>query len=121
MGGKRPCASVIHPLCENYAYALVFCFNRRKCDNAENTNQEYITLKILPLMCALGSGRRAMEVLEGALRLYKPEEIAMSFNGGKDATVLLHLLRAAVAGTAGAGLSKVNVVQHNSECNNASP
>jgi len=25
----------------------------------------------------------AMEVLEGALRLYKPEEIAMSFNGGK--------------------------------------
>ena len=26
---------------------------------------------------------RAMDVLEGALRLYKPEEIAMSFNGGK--------------------------------------
>ena len=24
-----------------------------------------------------------MDVLEGALRLYKPEEIAMSFNGGK--------------------------------------
>ena len=63
-----------------------------------------------------------MEVLEGALRLYKPEEIAMSFNGGKDATVLLHLLRAAVAGNAGGGgLSKVNVVQHNTECNNASP
>jgi 3'-phosphoadenosine 5'-phosphosulfate sulfotransferase (PAPS reductase)/FAD synthetase len=62
-----------------------------------------------------------MEVLEGALRLYKPEEIAMSFNGGKDATVLLHLLRAAVAGNAGGGISKVNVVKHNSECNNASP
>ena len=63
-----------------------------------------------------------MEVLEGALRLYKPEEIAMSFNGGKDATVLLHLLRAAVAGNAGGrGLSKVNVVQHNTERNNASP
>ena len=42
--------------------------------------------------------RGAINVLEGALRLYKPEEIAMSFNGGKDATVLLHLLRAAAAG-----------------------
>ena len=36
---------------------------------------------LLPL-CALLICR-AIEVLEGALRIYKPDEIAMSFNGGK--------------------------------------
>lgn len=41
---------------------------------------------------------RAIKVFDDALRLYKPSEIVLSFNGGKDATVLLHLARAAVAG-----------------------
>ena len=55
--------------------------------------------------------RGAINVLEGALRLYKPEEIAMSFNGGKDATVLLHLLRAAAAGDGGDEVSPLSLVQ----------
>ncbi|KAJ1477160.1 hypothetical protein T484DRAFT_1631648 [Baffinella frigidus] len=48
---------------------------------------------------ANGPYRKAMEVLDGALRMWGPEELALSFNGGKDAVVLLHLVRAAVAGT----------------------
>eukprot|EP00871_Galdieria_phlegrea_P002494 jgi/Galph1/3245/GphlegSOOS_G1882.1 len=42
--------------------------------------------------------RESLKVLIGALRLYRTEELALSFNGGKDATVVLHLMRAAVAG-----------------------
>jgi FAD synthetase len=47
---------------------------------------------------AHGPFRKALEVLDGALRLWGTDEIALSFNGGKDATVLLHLVRAAAAG-----------------------
>jgi len=44
-------------------------------------------------------GRRvkeALDVLEEVISRYGPEHIAMSFNGGKDCTVLLHLLAAAL-------------------------
>ncbi|KAL8168250.1 hypothetical protein V2J09_009749 [Rumex salicifolius] len=37
----------------------------------------------------------AVYVIQRALALYGTEEVAFSFNGGKDSTVLLHLLRAA--------------------------
>ncbi|KAM7264771.1 hypothetical protein ACFE04_002454 [Oxalis oulophora] len=37
----------------------------------------------------------AVFVIKRALALYSSEEVAFSFNGGKDSTVLLHLLRAA--------------------------
>ncbi|CAK7343192.1 unnamed protein product [Dovyalis caffra] len=36
----------------------------------------------------------AIYVIKRALALYSTEEVAFSFNGGKDSTVLLHLLRA---------------------------
>ncbi|XP_057773275.1 uncharacterized protein LOC130992595 [Salvia miltiorrhiza] len=36
----------------------------------------------------------AVYVIQRALALYSVEEVAFSFNGGKDSTVLLHLLRA---------------------------
>ncbi|KAJ6824977.1 putative FAD synthase [Iris pallida] len=38
--------------------------------------------------------RNATYVIERAFALYQFEEVAFSFNGGKDSTVLLHLLRA---------------------------
>ncbi|GAB0498576.1 hypothetical protein MMPV_009922 [Pyropia vietnamensis] len=41
--------------------------------------------------------RRSLDVLGGALRLYGTGRLAIAFNGGKDATVILHLMRAAVA------------------------
>nr|KAJ0224587.1 hypothetical protein LSAT_V11C100021320 [Lactuca sativa] len=37
---------------------------------------------------------KAVNVIQRALALYPIEEVAFSFNGGKDSTVLLHLLRA---------------------------
>jgi FAD synthetase len=41
---------------------------------------------------------RAMDTIDGALRFWGTDELVLSFNGGKDATVLLHLVRAAMAG-----------------------
>jgi FAD synthetase len=37
--------------------------------------------------------KRSIQVIQDSVRLYGPEAIAISFNGGKDATVSLHLLR----------------------------
>jgi FAD synthetase len=39
----------------------------------------------------------ALDVLDDALRLYGPEQVYSSYNGGKDAVVIMHLLRASVA------------------------
>ncbi len=39
----------------------------------------------------------ALKLIQRSLQLYAPHELAFSFNGGKDSTVLLHLLRTAVA------------------------
>ena len=41
--------------------------------------------------------RSAVELLERAVQMYSAECLAFSFNGGKDCTVVLHLLRAAIA------------------------
>ncbi|EWM21421.1 fad synthetase [Nannochloropsis gaditana] len=39
----------------------------------------------------------ALDVVEQALRLYGPSHVFASYNGGKDAVVVMHLLRAALA------------------------
>jgi len=41
---------------------------------------------------------QGLEVLDSALRLLGPDGLLVAFNGGKDATVILHLARAAMAG-----------------------
>ena len=41
--------------------------------------------------------KRALGVMNDALRLYGPERVVTSFNGGKDAVVILQLMRAALA------------------------
>lgn len=47
---------------------------------------------VLKLKC-----QKAIASIQRTLDLYGPEGTAFSFNGGKDSTVLLHLIRAAVA------------------------
>lgn len=39
----------------------------------------------------------ALDILSDALRLYGPQQLFASYNGGKDAVVVLHLLRAVAA------------------------
>jgi 3'-phosphoadenosine 5'-phosphosulfate sulfotransferase (PAPS reductase)/FAD synthetase len=39
----------------------------------------------------------ALDVLDNTLRLYGPDNVYSSYNGGKDAVVIMHLLRASVA------------------------
>ncbi len=39
----------------------------------------------------------SMSILCDALRLFGPEKVTPSFNGGKDAVVVMHLFRAAMA------------------------
>ena len=41
--------------------------------------------------------KSAIGIIQSALHVYKESELAFSFNGGKDSTVVLHLLRAALA------------------------
>ncbi|XP_071690629.1 uncharacterized protein [Rutidosis leptorrhynchoides] len=54
----------------------------------------------------------AINVIQRALALYPIEEVAFSFNGGKDSTVLLHLLRA------GYYLHSMNCQQSNGDVSN---
>ncbi len=56
----------------------------------------------------------ALDAVDAALRLYGPERLLVSFNGGKDATVLLHLARAAYS-RAGAGTPRC-VYWHDADC-----
>ena len=47
---------------------------------------------------ALGRGlKQGLGVLTQALRLYGEDKVTTAFNGGKDAVVVLHLMRAALA------------------------
>jgi 3'-phosphoadenosine 5'-phosphosulfate sulfotransferase (PAPS reductase)/FAD synthetase len=53
----------------------------------ENCNDSYIRDKV----------RSALNILDQALRTYGPKQLFSSYNGGKDAEVIMHLLRAAAA------------------------
>ncbi|ORZ05693.1 hypothetical protein BCR41DRAFT_312085 [Lobosporangium transversale] len=52
------------------------------------------------------SVRHAVQVIEEALRLYGPQSISLSFNGGKDCTVILHLYIAVLYKVQGAQMSQ---------------
>lgn len=70
--------------------------------SADSLNAEKLRAEIL--QAAEGGGDRevriakGLEVLDAALRLLGPDGLVVAFNGGKDATVVLHLARAAMAG-----------------------
>uniref|UniRef100_A0A7S3QYH2 FAD synthase n=1 Tax=Dunaliella tertiolecta TaxID=3047 RepID=A0A7S3QYH2_DUNTE len=50
---------------------------------------------------------KAVALLRRTLALYSPEQVAFSFNGGKDSTVLLQLLLTAVGGNKETGLKGI--------------
>jgi len=58
--------------------------------------------------------KKGLEVIAGTLKLFTPDQIALTFNGGKDACVVLHLLRMELARQAGmvgdGGLKQFKVV-----------
>jgi FAD synthetase len=56
---------------------------------------------------------KALKIIESALHVYSEAELAFSFNGGKDSTVVLHLLRAAFAKSDASGSPrKLSSMQH---------
>ena len=69
----------------------------------EETREYGYTLHEKLLACAqedtsLGRAvKRALSVMRDAYRLYGPDKVVASFNGGKDAVVILHLALAALA------------------------
>lgn len=65
----------------HYEDALAFYDNLMQCDDS------YVAPYI----------REALHCLEGACRLYGPNQVIGSYNGGKDAVVIMHLMRAAHA------------------------
>ena len=57
---------------------------------------------------ALGRGlKQSLGVLTQALRLYGEDTVVTAFNGGKDAVVVLHLMRAAAAAPRAAQLPRL--------------
>lgn len=56
-------------------------------------------LDAIPDAAVAERARKAIQLLRRICLLYPLDKIAFSFNGGKDSTVLLHLLRAAAAQT----------------------
>eukprot|EP00798_Chlamydomonas_sp_ICE-L_P018517 gene18517-25020_t len=56
-----------------------------------------LDLKAIPDPIVAAKVVKAISTIERSFALYPLEKIAFSFNGGKDSTVLLHLLQAAVA------------------------
>ena len=62
--------------------------------NAIRAFQERVKTKDSAMFRAI---EQALQVIRGAFHVYKADELCFSFNGGKDSTVLLHLLRAVAA------------------------
>ncbi|CAK9230113.1 unnamed protein product [Sphagnum troendelagicum] len=56
--------------------------------------------------------KNAYSVIERTLALYKTDEIVFGFSGGKDSTVVLHLLRAGYAALASGGDDNSNLQSH---------
>lgn len=65
----------------NYADSLQFYHALRSCED------RYISHHL----------NKALDILSDALRLYGPDRMFSSYNGGKDADVIMHLLRAVFA------------------------
>ncbi len=62
--------------------------------DALQLSDQIAACKVTHLVPALNS---SMSVFRDALRIFGPERVTASFNGGKDAVVVMHLFRAAMA------------------------
>lgn len=66
-------------------------------DSFINSNRSNVTLSIERQQSLAKSIKFALMTLADSLRLFGPRALVTSFNGGKDAVVLMHLARAAFA------------------------
>ncbi|XP_026192351.1 probable FAD synthase [Cyclospora cayetanensis] len=64
-------------------------------DSRQQQPKEEDKASVCPRACA-GLALEALELLVDILRIFGPERILLSFNGGKDAVAILHLFRAAL-------------------------
>jgi FAD synthetase len=84
----------------HYSDALEFYNCLRECDDP------YLAQQI----------KEALDCLDGAYRLYGPAHVIGSYNGGKDAVVVLHLMRAAHAHYYNISLNNNNNNNNNNNC-----
>jgi FAD synthetase len=86
---------------------------------------EMFSLETLQAVYALAAGAEALsrrvlealEVIEGALSAYGEEQVAITFNGGKDCTVLVHLYAAVLVRRRAVSASKALNGSHSSNGN----
>lgn len=82
-----------------------FIINSTVASGMENSHEGDSAFALYSRMRALnasdaGLGKvvhSALDILEQAVRLYGPQNVFSSFNGGKDAVVIMHLLRAVIS------------------------
>ena len=91
------------PKTDHTSYSLRSLMNRSNVDDKSLKISQQDSLNLYHRLRACDDGyiaakvNSALDILFDALRLYGPDQLFSSYNGGKDAVVIMHLLRAITA------------------------